>query len=126
MEKPASLVVLPAPFWDHVPSRAEYETGVRCIGGSRETIYSSTYWLRPYERDEARHLRAVVSCQEDANAWWDWFQNQGYTGSISRQDIAFDGILQDTILVCPIYFMELENVDPPPVSNILGRIYQDL
>lgn len=125
-ERPASLVVLPAPFWDHVPCRAEYETDVRCVGGSRETIYSSTYWNRPYAKDEARHLRVVVSGQEDVNGWWDWFQDQGYNGSMSKRDVEFYGIFQDTSLVCPIYFMELKNADPPPVSRILARIYGDL
>jgi hypothetical protein len=120
---PASLVVLPAPFWDHVPSRAEYEIGVRCVGGSRETIYSSTYWNRPYKEDEARRLRVAVSCREDVNAWWDWFKNLGYDGSLIKHDLTFQGISQDTTLACPIYFMELEHIDPPPVSKILARIY---
>jgi 4-amino-4-deoxy-L-arabinose transferase-like glycosyltransferase len=126
IQRPASLVVLPAPFWDHVPCRAEYEMGVRCIGGSRETIYSSTFWNRPYGADEAKDLRAVISCQEDVNGWWVWLQDQGYCGKIMRRELEFHGILQDTSLVCPIYFLELTNDDPPPVSRILTRIYGDL
>jgi 4-amino-4-deoxy-L-arabinose transferase-like glycosyltransferase len=125
-ERPATLVVLPAPFWDHVPCHAEYVTGVRCVGGSRETIYSSTYWNRPYTKDEARHLRVVVSCQEDVNNWWNWLNDQGYDGSMSRREVEFHGIVQDTTVVCPLYFMELEHTDPPPVSRILARIYEDL
>ncbi len=119
----ASLVVLPGLFWDHVPLRAEYETGVRYVGGSRETIYSSTYWLRPYSPTEASHVRLVISCQEDVASWRHWLEARGYRGPMEKHDIAFKGILQDTTFVCPVYFLEMDNPNPPPVEVFLERIY---
>ena len=119
----ASLVLMPGLFWDHVPLRAEYESGVRFVGGSRETIYSSTFWMRPYTRDEARRLRAVFSCQEDVQSWWEWLESQGYTGTINSKELKFKGILEDTTLVCPVYFFELEHPQPPPVTTLIEHIY---
>gem|GEM_PF-5549133 len=123
-KREASLVIMPGLFWDHVPLQAEYESGVRFVGGSRETIYSSTFWMRPYSLDEARRLRAVVSCQEDVQGWWDWLELQGYSGTMDVVELEFNGILEDTTMACPLFLFELEHSQPPPVSTIIKRIYQ--
>lgn len=121
--RPASLVIMPAPFWDHAPLQAEYETGVRCLGGSRETIYSSTFWMRPYAASEARALRIIVSCQEDVSSWWDFVTREGYQATLTRDDARFRGMQQDTVVSCPLFVIDAVSDAPLPVQAFLDRIY---
>ena len=121
---PASLVIMPAPFWDHAPLQAEYEAGVRCVGGSRETIYSSTFWIRPYGPSEAGSPRIVLSCQEDVASWGEFLRQAGYDTALTRHDTSFRGIMQDTAVACPLYVIDAASEAPVPVETFLDRIYR--
>ncbi|MBN1425102.1 glycosyltransferase family 39 protein [Candidatus Fermentibacteria bacterium] len=121
---PASLILMPAPFWDHIPLRLEYEAGARCVGGSREMIYGSTFLMRPYRADEACAPRIVVSCQEDVMSWWEFMQQNGYETSMTRHDMAFAGALEDTLFPCPVFFIDGRTDSPPPVQIFLDQIYR--
>ncbi len=120
---PASVVVIPAPFWDHVPLHAEYEAGVRCVGGSRETIYSSTYWMRPYGPREAERPRIVLTPWEDEGAWGDFLSRAGYEATTVRQTLQFRGILEDTVVVCPLTIIDAHSASPLPVQAFIQRVY---
>lgn len=121
---PASVVILPGPFWDHVPLQVEYETGVRCVGGSRETIYASTYWMRPYAPDEAVRPRVVLSCLEDPQPWIQFLEDSGYRVDLLRRPVLFHGILQDTTFACDLLTISAHSPHPLPVQAFLAKVYE--